>query len=170
MVTRSSSPFLHQVANGAGVAELAIRITPAPGELKYMERATVVELQDRLTIRNLSGMALEWRQKSIETVHLLPPSDETTSLHWDHSFASRSLQVRPHNQAHDWCASFSPEIAGEMTLKLVRKPFDRIILHIQSDPTHIRSDSTRIQSNPTRTHPIRSYTSNPIANLHTRRL
>ena len=110
-----------EVAHGEGAAELAIRVTAATGDMEYADRATVVTLHDRISIQNSTGIALEWRQKSVQHVtHDLLPDEETVSLHWDHAGASRLLHVRPKDLAHEWCAAFSPERLGETTLKLVR--------------------------------------------------
>ena len=108
-----------QVANGGGVAELAIRVTAAVGHAEHADRATVVTLHDRISLQNSSGIPLEWRQKGThDATHDLPANDEIVSLHWDDADASRFLHVRPKDGAHEWCAPFSPERLGEMTLKL----------------------------------------------------
>ena len=101
----NDTPLEIAISNGDGVAELAMRITAAPGQ---MDQATVVTFHDRISLQNRCGIPLEWRQQFERPegadvhpcVHSLAADGSAHPLHWDFASQPRHSRTRapPHAQ------------------------------------------------------------------------
>ena len=104
------------------VAELAVEIS-APTQRNTIAGCTTVTLRDRFVLRNRTGLDLEWMQPAADSEggvpKLFPLADgKDVPLCWGPGAAAHRLQVRPQGGTHSWCAAFSPEVLGQVVLKL----------------------------------------------------